>query len=108
MLPYQVDSMLNSASVILAISVGTTVVCPAIGTTLDMPDEFVYSYEYSDNNEHVVRLCEQISRAYNDFVNRGEWFIKRREKIINYAEVFLSQDGLRDKYKEIYEDLLSS
>jgi glycosyltransferase involved in cell wall biosynthesis len=107
-LPYQVDSMLNSASVILAISVGTTVVCPAIGTTLDMPDEFVYSYEYSDNNEHVVRLCEQISRAYNDFVNRGEWFIKRREKIINYAEVFLSQDGLRDKYKEIYEDLLSS
>jgi beta-1,4-mannosyltransferase len=62
--PYDIRSSLNSGSVILAFSYGRSVICPRIGTILDLREpEDVFQYGYSNREEHLTALKLQISEA---------------------------------------------
>lgn len=75
--PYNINSSLNSGSVILAFSYGKTVICPLIGTLNDMINKKFFSYTYENEKEHEKILVEKIEEAIklkrnnNDIFN--EW-----------------------------------
>ncbi|WP_090629095.1 glycosyltransferase family 4 protein [Parapedobacter indicus] len=63
-LPYDINSSLNSGSVILAASYGRSVICPEIGTILDFEDQScLLTYQYSDPNDHFDKLTQAILKA---------------------------------------------
>ena len=63
-MPYDMRSSLNSGSVILAFSYKKTVICPRIGTILDMQNqENILSYTYNTDLEHFDALTDVIGRA---------------------------------------------
>lgn len=63
-LPYSLESSLNSGTVILAFSYGRTVICPRIGTIDDLDaGEDVFDYTYASETEHREALEKQIQQA---------------------------------------------
>ena len=63
-LPYDLRSSLNSGTVILAFSYGRSVICPQIGTILDVEaQEQVLAYSYNTKEEHKRALKASIERA---------------------------------------------
>lgn len=64
-LPYDMDSSLNSGTVLLAFSYKRTVICPDIGTIGDLGRcrGEVFHYTYTNAEEHRVALQQQIERA---------------------------------------------
>jgi beta-1,4-mannosyltransferase len=79
-LPYNMESSLNSGSVILAFSYKRTVICPAIGTVTDFCDlENIVVYDYDTPVSHLENLKDAINRAIlqkkenpNTFILKGE------------------------------------
>lgn len=61
-------SCLNSSAVMMAFSLGRTVICPWIGTMHEYTDveDFAYCYDYQSSQEHVDALQRAIEQAYID------------------------------------------
>ncbi|WP_257670034.1 glycosyltransferase family 4 protein [Parapedobacter tibetensis] len=64
-LPYDLSSSLNSGTAILAFSYKKTVICPEIGTIMDLGDhqQDVFHYRYGTVEEHRNALRGQIELA---------------------------------------------
>jgi len=64
-LPYNLESSLNSGTVILAFSYQKTVICPKIGTINDFGkvNSAIFSYDYSTPEEHFEKLVDRINLA---------------------------------------------
>ena len=63
-LPYDIVSSLNSGTVILGFSYARSVICPEIGTIKDIINSSaIFTYNYSDATEHLVKLKEKIGEA---------------------------------------------
>lgn len=64
-LPYDITSSLNSGTAILAFSYEKTVICPEIGTIVDLGKQRddVFYYRYRTAAEHQTALHNQIMRA---------------------------------------------
>jgi beta-1,4-mannosyltransferase len=64
-LPYNLESSLNSGTVILAFSYQKTVICPKIGTINDFGKEnsAIFSYKYTTSEEHFEKLTDRINLA---------------------------------------------
>ena len=65
-LPYNIESSLNSGTCMLAFTFGRTVICPDIGTLEGIPDDLVYKYTYVDAEGHERHLLAESLRAYRD------------------------------------------
>lgn len=102
-LPYNIDSVLNSGACMLALSVGKNVICPAFGTIKDFPDGLAYTYTYSGQEQHLQLLYNKVMEAYDDYINRYNLFIARCEELHRIVEYDYSVDKLRDIYKQLYE-----
>ncbi|ANI88871.1 hypothetical protein A9P82_05935 [Arachidicoccus ginsenosidimutans] len=67
-LPYDMASSLNSGTAILAFSYKKSVICPNIGTIMDIENkDCVFRYEYKDREEHKKNLSSAILKAYDIF-----------------------------------------
>lgn len=67
-LPYDLNSSLNSGTIFLAFSNRKTVISPLIGTLKDFENrDMFYSYEYSSISEHMKALTQIIKKAASDF-----------------------------------------
>lgn len=83
--PYDMESSLNSGTVILAFSYRTTVICPNIGTISDFggdPNILSYDYEGTDNHLEaltaVIRKAIQLKKSDPDaFIRMGEHMYQR-------------------------------
>ncbi|SDB09727.1 glycosyltransferase [Butyrivibrio sp. INlla16] len=104
-LPYKNDSMLNSASVLLALSVGTNVVCSSNGTINEYPADYTYTYNYADEKDHTAKLYEQIMRAYSDYSTNKELYDLKAETIKNIITSQNSYEVVLDKFNELYKTL---
>lgn len=64
-LPYSLESSLNSGTVILAFSYQRTVICPRIGTIDDLEggSPNIFSYSYATAEEHLEALDKEIKKA---------------------------------------------
>jgi len=78
-LPYNLDSSLNSGATILAFSYGRTVLSSETGTLADIKDkDLFFTYSYRWQSEHKEKLKEQITAIcgkyrgnYNELLKSG-------------------------------------
>ncbi|WP_022760888.1 glycosyltransferase [Butyrivibrio sp. AD3002] len=104
-LPYRKESILNSSAVLLALTVGTNVVCPEMGTTKEFPQGLIYTYDYNSDDEHLEKLYEVVIEAYNDYCHNKEKFEFRAKRINSLVLENNSKDIVAQKYKELYDEL---
>jgi len=64
-LPYDLKSSLNSGSVILAFSYKKTVICPKIGTLVDMEEveDSFFGYHYQSADDHKKMITAKVQEA---------------------------------------------
>lgn len=77
-LPYHLESTLNSGVAMYAFSKGINVIMPALGTVNELKNkDKVFSYEYQNENDHFDILDKKIREAYNLFIDNYAEFVKR-------------------------------
>jgi len=92
-LPYDLRSSLNSGTVLLAFSYKKTVICPDIGTILDIPKrDFVLNYTYTSHDDHFLKLREMIEKALVMKMSDYKIFNRFGESMYKYVETFHSNE----------------
>lgn len=106
-LPYDYASSLNSGTAILAFSNKKTIVCPEIGTILDLQDKTnVLSYSYSSTEEHSIHLKSKIAEAIELNKENQNVFTVMGEKMFAEVETYNSQKLVGDDLVKLYQKLI--
>jgi len=85
-LPYNLDSSLNSGATILAFSYGRTALSSETGTLADIKDkELFFTYSYSGQSEHKEKLKEQITVIHDKYRGNYNELLKLGEKCKKYV-----------------------
>lgn len=85
-LPYNLDSSLNSGATILAFSYGRTVLSPTTGTLSDIEDKSLFfAYSYNNHDEHKEELKKQISAIREKYKGNYNELLKLGEKCKEYV-----------------------
>lgn len=101
--PYDINSSLNSGSVILSFSTGRTVICPNIGTLNDIDDKSLfYSYDYKTEQEHEVIFETTINDVVKEWEEGRLELIKLEEALIDLMKKDYSHELVGKLYGEIY------
>lgn len=105
-LPYKMNSVLNSGTVILSFSYARSVICPNIGTINDIDDQSaILNYSYATEKEHKKKLTDAIGRAVGlkekspDIFEK--WGLQMKEYIIKYHDTDTVIDELAVLYHNI-------
>lgn len=107
LMPYNVESSLNSGVAILAFTYDRTVICPKIGTLTDLPDNSLFwGYSYHTEEEHIDKIVENINSAFNLYVQSKSSFEEKGFKIGEYVRENYSCRKISKKYKELYYQLI--
>ena len=86
-LPYHMESSLNSGVAMYAFSKGMNVIIPAIGTVNELKcKDCVFSYTYTSDSNHIHALNHKITEAYSLYMDDYSEFIRRCEVIRNEVE----------------------
>ena len=103
-LPYSLDSSLNSGTIFLAFSYKKTVISPLIGTLKEYEknDSFFYSYEYNTQEEHLVNLKSIINKVIEDYKNDSKILQKKGIEAFNLVQKQNSFEIITTKYKELF------
>lgn len=106
-MPYKKESVLNSGAMYLSFSLGRTVICPEIGSVKDLLSrDFIYSYDYSDENEHRKALEERIHTVIEDVKTSQDILKIKGEMAKDYVKKFHSLDTVTEAYGQLYKELL--
>ena len=103
-LPYSLESSLNSGTIFLAFSYGKTVISPLIGTLkeYDSNNSFFYAYEYGSFEEHRNQLRSAIKRVLADYSSNPELIQKKGMQAYNQVAEHNSFDTITASYKELF------
>ncbi len=109
-LPYDLQSSLNSGTVLLGFSYGKTVICPRIGTLADMTamQENFYTYHYNSSEEHSQKLIEMMGRAVEMKKQNARSFEKMGEAMLDYVRTMHSKQKATAALQNIYRMLLQT
>lgn len=106
-LPYNIDSSLNSGSVIFTFSCSKSVICPKIGTVEDISNHTcLLSYEYSNYFSHFNELSNKILSAYKLKLSKPEVFNLWGKKLYNEMNQYYSPYLVSQKLIDLYKNLL--
>lgn len=106
--PYDRRSSLNSGVAILAFSFGRTVICPVIGTLLQLGGlSHVFAYDYDSEADHPARLFEAIARACRVFREEPEKLAQMDAWVERFVEENNSLQRVRQGYQALYGSLLA-
>lgn len=90
-LPYNIQSSLNSGTVFLAFSYKKTVICPKIGTMNDYPNNAnILVYDYQNADEHLSNLITFLEKGVQLKKENPNIFKEMGQKM--YEEVHLNND----------------
>jgi glycosyltransferase involved in cell wall biosynthesis len=104
--PYDMLSCLNSGSVFLSFSYGRSVICPEIGTILDLSNQdCILSYNYQTQEEHFIQLSAKLKEAIklwniNPMIFE-EWGTAMKEYVKKNNSKSMLIDSLLSIYKSI-------
>lgn len=99
--PYDVESISNSGTARLAFSYARTVICPEIPSLESVPKDLVYTYSYTDREDHREQLTKQIKKAYADFSEDADAF-REKGKRLAIMEEENSPEAIAQKYKALF------
>lgn len=107
-LPYDLESSLNSGTVMLAFSYQKTVICPEIGTLADMKvmKENFLTYRYESMAEHQLQLKETIKKAIRLRKTDALIFEKMGRNMSAYVSDKHNKAAVGEKLKTIYCSIL--
>ncbi len=107
-LPYDLNSSLNSGTVILAFSYKKTVICPNIGTIEDLDEarQFVLHYDYHSEEEHIEQLQAQIALAFKMKAENSQIFNLLGKRVFEHVQEVHSKDRIGERLLSLYQELL--
>lgn len=108
-LPYDLKSSLNSGTALLAFSYKKTVICPEIGTIMDMGEakQYVFHYHYSSEQEHLQCLIDQIGNALRLKGEDPSLLPAFGTSMFEYIEKVHGKPLVTQKLINLYQDLLN-
>lgn len=102
-LPYSLESSLNSGTIILAFTNKKTVISPYIGTLKEYKDSsFFYHYDYRSSEEHKQQLTLTINKVITDFNKNNNVLKEKGEIAYNIVKNENSKELLISTFKEIF------
>lgn len=104
-LPYHLESTLNSGVMIYAFSKGINVIMPELECTSDIKNkDIIYLYSYKNREEHLEKLESSLLKAYNDFKSNPEDFFNKgkilQDEIKKYDTSYLAKQIFDSKILE--------
>jgi glycosyltransferase involved in cell wall biosynthesis len=101
-LPYNLESSLNSGTVILAFSYKRSVLSSLIGTLMDIDDKTIFfSYEYKTMEEHKAELKKQLLCIYQKYENKYDELLELGEKCYEYVSNNNNMENITDALSEV-------
>lgn len=106
-MPYDIRSSLNSGTVILAFSYAKTVICPTIGTILDIEDQHcVLSYTYDFDHQHFEALSLAINRAVELKQTTSNAFVDYGNEMLSYVTLKNNKNQVVKELVHLYKQLV--
>lgn len=106
LLPYNIESSLNSGTVLLAASLSKTVICPNIGTIKDLNSyENIYAYDYNCYKEHKNSIISYINQLLLE-KNYKEHLAIKGENLKKIMETDYSVEKISECYKDLLHNLV--
>lgn len=103
-LPYSLESSLNSGTIFLAFSNKKTVVSPLIGTLKEYGENnsFFYSYEYKSPSEHRKQLLSTISKVIRDYTQDKQIIHQKGLMAYNIVSIENSTERITELYNKLF------
>jgi beta-1,4-mannosyltransferase len=107
-LPYDLDSSLNSGTVILAFSYKKTVISPRIGTIEDLDEakEHVFHYDYQSETEHIEQLKSQVAKAIDMKSKNSQIFNQLGNQVFKHVNKVHNKESVGHQLVALYQELL--
>ena len=107
-LPYDLNSSLNSGTVILAFSYKKTVICPEIGTIEDLGEakKHVLHYHYESEEEHIEQLKSQVAKAIRMKNENPQIFQLLGDQVFQHVNKVHSKEIVGHQLLSLYQELL--
>jgi glycosyltransferase involved in cell wall biosynthesis len=103
-LPYDLDSSLNSGTTILAFSYGRSVISPLTGTLSDVEDKSLFfAYSYNDPIQHKEELKKQIIAVREKYKGNYNELLDLGEKSKNYVSENNSFEEVAKQLEQVFE-----
>ena len=83
-LPYNLESSMNSSALITAGSYRITSIISNIAMVDDIPEEYIYKYQFENEDDHVNSLNTMMIQAYEE---RNDKLPEKGEKLYNHILV---------------------
>lgn len=104
-LPYDIQSSLNSGTIILAFSNGKTVLSPLIGTLKDFKEKNnFFSYTYTDKESHKEKLKEKLTQIYELYKSDKKIISNMGTKCYSMVKYENGLEKVTEAYKKIFFD----
>src|SRR5690606_38709211 len=107
-LPYDLESSLNSGTVLLAFSYKRTVICPEIGTIGDLGPikDKVLHYRYRTDEEHMKLLTDKIDEAIKMKNDNPLIFKRMGDKVYEHVKKSHAPDLIGERLIKLYHALV--
>lgn len=107
-LPYDINSSLNSGTVLLAFSYKKTVICPAIGTIEDLGEakEHVLHYDYRSEKEHIDQLQSKVAQAIGMKTKNSQIFNLWGNRVFQHVNNANNKELVGRQLLSLYRELL--
>lgn len=104
-LPYDIESSLNSGTIILAFSNKRTILSPLIGTLKDFEeDDNFFSYTYTDREGHKNKLKEKLIEVHEIYMKNNKDILNMGEKCYLMVKDKNSLQKVTESYKKVFFD----
>lgn len=103
--PLNLESSVNSGSMVMSFGFKTPVIGPKNGTIKDFPAIYNYSYQYTSEKDHYPKLKEKFVEAYNDWKDDSLKLKEKGKNLYEYLGENFSYEMTREKYSNLYNEL---
>ena len=104
--PYNKVSSLNSGTIFLAFTLGTTCVCPNIGSAMDVHNKNAfYMYEYNAEEDHYVNLNAMFCNALEDYKSGA--LQKKGKLCVQEVNLYNSLEKVKSGYEKLLRKITS-
>jgi len=103
-LPYNLNSSLNSGATIMSFSYGRSVISPLTGTLDDIEDKTMfYSYTYKTETEHYEKLKTQIMSIHDEYKGRYNDLLIKGKQCQDYVRKNNSIEVVSKQIAKVFE-----
>lgn len=103
-LPYNLESSLNSGTTIMAFSYSRTVLSSQTGTLSDIEDKsFFFAYSYKTQADHKEELKKQIATVREKYKGNYNELLKLGTRAKKYVEKHNSVELVTERLSEVFE-----